>query len=61
MKELSNYRKKIGKTQREMAEMLGVSKSMYEKYEYGIAKPSIKVLKKFKELFRDLDINIFLQ
>ena len=61
MKELVNYRKEIGKTQREMAELLGVSKSMYEKYEYGIYKPSIKVMKRFKEIFKDFDINIFLK
>lgn len=61
MKELIDYRKAIGKTQREMAELLGVSKSMYEKYEYGIYKPSLKVIKKFREVFRDFDINIFLK
>ena len=31
MKELVDYRKAIGKTQREMAELLGVSLSMYTK------------------------------
>lgn len=61
MKELVNYRKEIGKTQREMAELLGVSISMYTKYEYGLYKPSIKVIKRFRELFKDFDITIFLK
>lgn len=61
MKELVNYRKAIGKTQKEMAELLGVSISMYTKYEYGLYKPSLKVIKKFREVFSDFDINIFLK
>lgn len=61
MKELVNYRKAIGKTQKEMAELLGVSLSMYTKYEYGLFKPSLKVIKKFREVFSDFDINIFLK
>lgn len=61
MKELVDYRKAIGKTQREMAELLNVSKSMYEKYEYGLYKPSLKVIKRFREVFKDFDINIFLR
>lgn len=61
MKELVDYRKAIGKTQREMAELLGVSLSMYTKYEYGLFKPSLKVIKRFREVFRDFDINIFLK
>lgn len=61
MKELVDYRKAIGKTQREMAELLGVSTSMYTKYEYGIYRPSIKVIRRFREVFKDFDINIFLK
>lgn len=61
MKELVDYRKAIGKTQKEMAELLGVSLSMYTKYEYGIYKPSLKVIKRFRKVFKDFDINIFLK
>lgn len=61
MKELMNYRKEIGKTQQEMADLLKISYSMYQKLEYGIVKPSVKTIKKFKEVFKDFDINIFLK
>lgn len=61
MKELIDYRKAIGKTQREMAELLNISYSMYQKLEYGIVKPSIETMKKFRETFKDFDINIFLK
>ncbi len=61
MKELMNYRKEIGKTQQEMANLLKISYSMYQKLEYGIVKPSVKTIKKFKEVFKDFDINIFLK
>ena len=61
MKELINYRKAIGKTQHEMAELLEISYSMYQKLEYGIVKPSVETIKKFRETFKDFDINIFLK
>ncbi len=61
MEELVNYRKAIGKTQQEMADLLGISFSMYQKLEYGIVKPSVETIKKFRETFKDFDINIFLK
>lgn len=60
MKDLVNYRIAIGKTQHEMAELLDISYSMYQKLEYGIVKPSVETIKKFRDTFKDFDINIFL-
>lgn len=42
-----------------MAEQLGVSKSLYEKLEYGDRKPSRNFLHKVKESFPEVDLNIF--
>ena len=61
MDSLIEFRKEKELTLQEMADKIGISKSMYEKIEYGDAKPSLKTMKKMKEVFNDLDINIFLQ
>lgn len=61
MDQLVEFRKSKNMTLQQMADKIGISKSMYEKIEYGDAKPSIETLKKFKDNFDDLDINIFLQ
>ena len=62
---LKEFRELENKTQREMAEMLGITKSMYEKLEYKQTKPSIETLKKIKNLYvefkRPFNIDIFLQ
>ena len=57
---LKEFRLNKGLTQEQMAKLVGISKSMYEKIEYEERKPSIDTMKKFKEIFKDLDINIFL-
>lgn len=57
---LKEFRLNKGLTQEQMAKLVGISKSMYEKIEYEERKPSIDTMKKFKEVFKDLDINIFL-
>ena len=57
---LKDFRKKENKTQQEMADMVGISKSMYEKLEYKQTKPSIDTIKKFKKVFKNFDANIFL-
>ena len=56
---LKEFRLNKGLTQEQMAKLVGISKSMYEKIEYEERKPSIDTMKKFKEVFKDLDINIF--
>lgn len=55
LKELRGVRK----TQEQFAKELGISKSTYEKYERGEREPSKKFLVRLKELYPDLDINIF--
>lgn len=61
---LKEFREIEKKTQKEMAEYLKITKSMYEKLESKDRKPSIETLKKIKELYekyhRPFDINIFL-
>lgn len=63
--DLKEFRNLEGKTQQEMADLLNVTKSMYEKLEYKKVKPSLVTLKKIKELYskykRPFDLNIFLQ
>ena len=43
----------------EMAEIIGVSKSLYEKIEYGDRTPSANFIMKFKLRFPEEDINNF--
>ena len=57
---LKEFRTNEKKTQQEMANLIGISKSMYEKLEYGQTKPSIETMQKFKKVFEDFDTNIFL-
>lgn len=61
MDEFKKLRVEENITLKEMAEKLGISESLYQKLEYGIRQPSVKVLKKLKEAFPDIDINIFLK
>lgn len=62
---LKEFRDIEGKTQQEMADLLGITKSMYEKLEYKQVQPSLDTLKKIKELYakykRPFDLNIFLR
>jgi transcriptional regulator with XRE-family HTH domain len=60
MESLKKFRENIGKTQEEMANELGISKSFYEKIETGAKKPSRELIKKFKIKYPYLDISIFL-
>ena len=59
MEWLKSFREKQGLTHGEMAEKLGISKSMYEKVEYGDRGASVQFIKKFKKAFPHIDINIF--
>lgn len=47
------------RTQAEMAKLLGLSLSYYEKLERGKRNLSGRVMKKIKMVFPDIDINIF--
>lgn len=62
---LQEFREAENKTQNEMAELLSITKSMYEKLEYRQVKPSVETLKKIKKLYeeykRPFNVDIFLQ
>lgn len=60
MKTLKEFREAIGKTQVEMAQELGISKSFYEKIENGTRKPSREIIEKIKTIYPLIDVNIFL-
>lgn len=57
---LKEFRLKKKKTQQEMADLVGITKSMYEKLEYKQKSPSVETMKKFKAAFKDFNVNIFL-
>ena len=62
---LQEFRKAEKMTVQEMADLLEISKSMYEKLELKERKPSVETLKKIKQIYekykRPFDIDIFLQ
>lgn len=53
---LVQFRESLGKSQREMAEILEVSLSFYIKIEHGLRNSSFNFVSKFKEKFPDADI-----
>ena len=57
---LKEFRLSKQKTVKEMADIIGISKSMYEKLESHDRTPGFNTLKKIKEKFPDFDVNIFL-
>nr|DAZ36331.1 MAG TPA: helix-turn-helix domain protein [Caudoviricetes sp.] len=59
MEWLKSFRNENGYTLDEMAEILGISKSLYEKIEYNDREPSRNFLTKFKKAFPDVDMNVF--
>lgn len=59
MKCLASFRKNKGYTTKDMARIIGVSQSLYEKIEFGARLPSRSFLKKFKDKYPDFDMNIF--
>ena len=54
---LSQFRNKKEKTQKEMAEIIGVSKSFYEKIESGERGTSYNFISKFREVFPKANID----
>ncbi len=54
--ELINFRHSKKLTITEMASSLGISKSFYEKIEYGDRFPSYNFQYKFKKIYPDADI-----
>lgn len=59
MKCMKKFRKDKGYTASEMANILGISQSLYDKIEYDNRKPSREFMTKFKRCFPDFDMNIF--
>ena len=59
MESLRQFRQENGLSQSKMAQKLGVSKSFYEKVEYGQRSASRDFLLKFKAAFPAYDMNIF--
>lgn len=58
---LIEFRKKQKKTQLDMANLLDITLSFYTKLELGLKNPSLKTIKRFKNVFQEADIdNIFL-
>ncbi|MGB4658910.1 MAG: helix-turn-helix transcriptional regulator [Mobilitalea sp.] len=58
---LINFRKDQNKSAEKMAEIIGVSKSFYEKVEHGDRNSSFNFMKKFKRAFPKADTDkIFL-
>jgi transcriptional regulator with XRE-family HTH domain len=59
MKVLIDFRRNSGKSPKEMAALIGVSQSYYEKVEYDQKRPSREFLIKFKKAFPTFDIDLF--
>ncbi len=59
MEELKQFRTSLGFTANEMADKIGISKSLYDKVESGARKPSREFTTKLKEQFPQFDVNIF--
>ena len=58
--QLKRFRLERKLTKDQMSQLVGISRSMYEKIERGERTPSVETIKKFKKAFKELDINIFL-
>lgn len=59
MEELKEFRKSLNLTSQEFAEKIGISKSLYDKVETGVRKPSRKFTTKLKSKYPQFDVNIF--
>ena len=58
---MKNYRLSKGYSRREMADLLNISLSQYDKVEFNQRFPSNTFLKKFKKTFPEFDMNIFFE
>ena len=56
MEELKKFRESYNLTQREMAKVIGVSSSFYEKIENRYQQPSFNFVSKFTKAFPSADI-----
>lgn len=53
---LLHLRKKLGLTQKELAEKLGISSTHYSRIETGESNPSFELMESFKEAFEIEDV-----
>lgn len=51
MRNLKKYRLQTGKTQKEVADFLGIERSTYAKYESGASEPAFETLRRLAEYF----------
>ena len=51
MRNLKEYRARIGKTQKDVAAYLGIERSTYAKYENGSSEPTFETLRRLSEYF----------
>ena len=59
MEELKDFRISLGIGIKEFADSIGVSKSLYEKIEYGFREPSRNFITRLKKKYPQFDTNIF--
>ncbi|WP_250673514.1 helix-turn-helix transcriptional regulator [Paraclostridium ghonii] len=57
MNTLVDFRNLNNLTQKQMADKIGVTLSMYSKVELGLRNPSYDFLVKFKKVFKDINID----
>ena len=61
MNAIKNFRLNRGLSRKQMAELLNISLSQYDKVEFNQRPPSQSFLKKFKQTFPEFDMNIFFE
>lgn len=59
MEQLKSFRENQQLSKDSMAKEIGISKSLYEKVEYGSRPPSQNFLRKLKKRFPSFDVNLF--
>lgn len=56
---LKKFRQSNGYSKKQLADILQISDSLYEKIEYDVRPPSRNFLNRFKAAFPNFDMNIF--
>ena len=58
---IKDFRLNHGYSRKQMAELMNISLSQYDKVEFNQRPPSNSFLKKFKQAFPEFDMNIFFE
>lgn len=61
MKQVKEFRLNQGYSRQQMANLMNISLSQYDKVEFNQRPPSRAFLKKFKRAFPEFDMNIFFE